>query len=76
MISGGSLENFDMPENMNFLQLDIIRQYSHDPSMEICEKEIEIYYSIDQGFFGSVYLIKESLSPPHNTHFIVNNSFV
>ena len=35
-----------------------VRGYTHDPEMEIDESEIEIFYSIDQGFFGSVYLIK------------------
>ena len=35
-----------------------MREYDHDPSIEIDQSKIDIYYSIDQGFFGSVYLVK------------------
>ena len=35
-----------------------MREYDYDPSIEIDQSKIEIYYSIDQGFFGSVYLVK------------------
>ena len=52
------LVKYEMPENMSFIKLEHVRQYDHDPSMEIMEEDVEIYYSIDQGFFGSVYLVK------------------
>ena len=41
-----------------YFQLEQVREYDHDPSIEIDQSKIEIYYSIDQGFFGSVYLVK------------------
>ena len=49
---------------MKFIKMVNVRGYSHDPSMEIDESEVEIFYSIDQGFFGSVYLIKVRVYEP------------
>ena len=47
--NGARLIEYKIPENISFIKLEHIRQYDHDPSMEIMENEIEIYYSIDQG---------------------------
>lgn len=53
-----SLENYFSVLQLSYFQLEQVREYDHDPSIEIDQSKIEIYYSIDQGFFGSVYLVK------------------
>ena len=57
-IGGGKLRTLELPSNLTCVKMGHVRGYAHDPRMEIDGSEIEIFYSIDQGFFGSVYLIK------------------